>query len=184
MSVMLKKIFMFKCTLPMLRLTTMLSLLALPVVLTRLLCHYQRRTPPQSWLSPTPDAIVVSAFPIAWFFGFLYYTEVPSLLFVALTMVAASQGHHWVAALVSYDTVSLIGSSRRKRQTGGISCTFRQTNVVWVLYAYASSQLVYLRFRRARPEDIPLARLHDPPALEAARGTRVSYNGGSGREAQ
>ena len=100
MTVLLKKIFMFKCTLPMLRLTTVLSLLALPVVLTRLLCHHQRQRPPQSWLTPTPDALVLSAFPIAWFFAFLYYTEVPSLLFVVVTMVAASQGQHWVAALV------------------------------------------------------------------------------------
>jgi alpha-1,2-glucosyltransferase len=184
LSVILKKIFMFKCTLPMLRLTTMLSLLALPVVLTRLLGHYQRQRPPQSWLRPTPDAVIVAAFPIVWFFGFLYYTEVPSLLFVALTMVAALQGHHWVAALVSYDPVFLFRSSRRERQTGSISCTFRQTNVVWVLYAYASSQLVYLRFRRARPGDKPLARLHDPPALEAAPGACVSCNGESGREAQ
>lgn len=100
MSLFLKKIFMFKCSLPMLRLTTVLSLLALPIVLTRLLCYHQRRRPPRALLAPIPEAIVLSAFPIAWFYAYLYYTEVPSLVFVTWTVVAASQGQHWLAALV------------------------------------------------------------------------------------
>jgi len=49
-------------------------------------------------------------------------------------------------------------------QLGLISCTFRQTNIVWVLYAYGSSQLMWLRFRRGGEK------LHDPPALEARPG--------------
>jgi len=49
-------------------------------------------------------------------------------------------------------------------QLGSISCTFRQTNIVWVLYAYGSSQLMWLRFRRGGEK------LHDPPALEARPG--------------
>lgn len=84
----------------MLRLTTMLSLLGLPIILTRLVCYHQRQRPPASFMSPTTDAIVLSAFPLAWFFGFFYYTEVPSLVFVACTVVAASQGNHWRAGLV------------------------------------------------------------------------------------
>lgn len=57
------------------------------------------------------------------------------------------------------------------QQLGLVSCTFRQTNIVWVLYAFASSQLMYLRFRRPIPGKPPLAKLHDPPALEAGPGT-------------
>ncbi|KAF5377620.1 hypothetical protein D9615_005107 [Tricholomella constricta] len=156
MSVLLKRVFMFKCTLPMLRLTTMLALLSLPPVLTRLLCFHKRIRPPLSLLSPSIEALILSAFPIAWFFGFLYYTEAPSLIFVVWTVVAASQDRHWLAALL-----------------GLISCTFRQTNVVWVLYAYASSQLMYLRFRRAAPSAAPPKKLHDPPALAAGPGDLV-----------
>jgi alpha-1,2-glucosyltransferase len=55
-----------------------------------------------------------------------------------------------------------------------MSCTFRQTNVIWVLYAYASSQLMYLRFRRAPPGAKPFTQLHDPPALTATLGTYMS----------
>ncbi|KAJ7630545.1 glucosyltransferase [Roridomyces roridus] len=156
MSFVLKQAFMLKCNVPMLRLTTLLPLLALPLVLTRLLCFYQRERPPSQILAPNLDAIVVSAFPIAWFFGFLYYTEVPSLLFVVGTVVAAMQNDHWLAGLL-----------------GLISCTFRQTNVIWVLYAYALSQLLYLQFRRPLPGAKPVGRLHDPPALTASLGDLV-----------
>ncbi|KAJ7275481.1 glucosyltransferase [Mycena haematopus] len=156
LSLLLKKAFMLKCNVPMLRLTTMLPLLALPPVLTRLMCYHQRDRPSARILSPNLDAIILSGFPIAWFFGFLYYTEVPSLLFVVGTVVAAMQSKHWFAALL-----------------GLISCTFRQTNVIWVLYAYASSQLMYLRFRRAPPGAKPFNQLHDPPALSASLGDLV-----------
>ncbi|KAG6837861.1 hypothetical protein H0H93_013014 [Arthromyces matolae] len=150
LSLLLKRVFMFKCTLPMLRLTTTLTLLSLPPALTRLLCFHKRIRPPVSLLSPTLDSLILGAFPIAWFFGFLYYTEAPSLLFVVLTVVAASQDRHWLAALL-----------------GLVSCTFRQTNVIWVLYAFASSQLMYLRFMRAAPGAPPPRKLHDRPALES-----------------
>ncbi|TEB35126.1 glucosyltransferase [Coprinellus micaceus] len=146
MSLLIKKLFLFKCNVSMLRLTTTLTLLWLPLAVSALL-HYHKRERLRSLWSPSIEAVVLSSFPIAWFFGFLYYTEVPSLLTVVATVVAASQGKHWPAALL-----------------GLISCTFRQTNIIWVLYAYASSQLMSLRFKRYQKDD---ARLHDPPALDA-----------------
>lgn len=97
---MLKHVFMFKCNLSMLRLTPLLTLLALPIALTRLIFLYKRESPRGSLLSPSVEAIVLSVFPIAWFFGFLYYTEVPGVFLVVCTIVAASQGDHWIAALV------------------------------------------------------------------------------------
>lgn len=100
LSLLLKRLFLFKCNVPMLRLTTLLSLVSLPIALTRLLCYHKRERAVHSILSPSLEAIVLSTFPIAWFFGFLYYTEVPSVLFVVWTVVAASQGNHWIAALV------------------------------------------------------------------------------------
>lgn len=107
LSVFLKRVFMLKCNLAMLRITPLLCLLVLPIVLTHLLCYHQRVRPPQSLLTPTPEAAVVAAFPIAWFFAFLYYTELPSLVFVIATVVAASQGRHWLAALVCLTFLSL-----------------------------------------------------------------------------
>ncbi|KAG1787833.1 glycosyltransferase family 59 protein [Suillus plorans] len=146
LSVLLHRVFMFKCNLNLLRLTNTLTLFALPLVLTRLLgFHQRRRSPPK--LTPSIEALVLSSFPIAWFFGFLYYTEVPSLVSVLCTVVAATQNKHWLAGLL-----------------GIVSCFFRQNNVIWVLYAYAASQLMRLRFKRGNDK------LHDPPALGAGPG--------------
>lgn len=84
----------------MLRVTTLLTLLALPIVLTRLSCFYKRIHPP-SLLAPELQSIILSLFPIAWFFGFLYYTDLPSLVFVLATVSAAGAHRHWLAAIVS-----------------------------------------------------------------------------------
>ncbi|KAH9919109.1 glucosyltransferase [Fomitopsis serialis] len=142
LSLLLKQVFMFKCNLAMLRLTPALSLAALPFALTRLLCYHRRVRPPYTVFVPTTEGVVLTSFPIAWFFGFLYYTETPSLFFVVTTVVAASQGRHWLAALL-----------------GAVSCTFRQNNIVW--------SIMYLRFRRTPAGARPVAKLHDPPALDA-----------------
>ncbi|KAK7468591.1 glucosyltransferase [Stygiomarasmius scandens] len=155
MSLLFKRLFLFKCSLPMLRLTVTLTLLALPIILTRFLAYQKRERPPSTFFAATPDAVVLSFFPIAWFYGFLYYTEVPSLVFVLGMVLAAVDGKHWIGGLL-----------------GLISCTFRQTNVIWALYAYAYSQLVYLRHRRplAGQDKKEMGKLHDPPAAQAGFG--------------
>ena len=101
LTLILKRIFLFKCTLPMVRLTPLLTLLALPLLLTRLVNFHKRERPPLSLLDPALDAVVLSCFPIAWFFGFMYYTDLPSLAFVVGTVVLARQERHWASALVS-----------------------------------------------------------------------------------
>ena len=102
-SLILKKIFLFKCNLPMLRLTAMLSLLALPIILTPLLSYHKRERPPSSLATPLLEAVILASFPLVWFYGFLYYTEVPSLVSVLSRVVLASEGKHWLAALVRFD---------------------------------------------------------------------------------
>ncbi|THH12141.1 hypothetical protein EW145_g160 [Phellinidium pouzarii] len=146
MSILLSKLFLFKCNLSILRLTPLVTLLSLPLILTRLLSLQRRVRPPRELFSPTVDAIALSLFPIAWFFGFLYYTDVPSLAFVVATVVAALRGRHGLAALL-----------------GLVSCTFRQTNIIWVLYAFAYSQLKDLQFRLSSKSPV----LYDPSALTA-----------------
>lgn len=49
-----------------------------------------------------------------------------------------------------------------------MSCSFRQTNIVWVLYAYTSSHLTYLRFGRASSGQTHPQMLHDRPCLAAS----------------
>ena len=50
-----------------------------------------------------------------------------------------------------------------------MSCTFRQNNIIWVLYAYATSQVTKQRFRKADGD----AKLYDASALTASPGKRV-----------
>ncbi|KLO20504.1 glucosyltransferase [Schizopora paradoxa] len=145
------RLFVFKCNLSVLRLTPLLCLLALPLAITRLVAYHKRERPPRDILSPSADSVVLALFPIAWFFGFMYYTDVPSLLFVVATVVAALQERHALSALL-----------------GLVSCTFRQTNIIWLLYAFAYSRVTYLRFRRSPPNSKELPKLHDPPALLAS----------------
>ncbi|KAL5495666.1 ALG10 [Sanghuangporus weigelae] len=149
LSVLLSKLFLFKCNLSILRLTPLISLLSLPIILTRLLSLQRRVRPPQELLSPTSDALSISLFPIAWFFGFLYYTDVPSLVFALLSVTSAFQGSHTLSALL-----------------GLMSCAFRQTNIIWVMYAYAYSQLRALRYQTKSSESE--VKLYDPPALSTA----------------
>ncbi|KAG1715800.1 hypothetical protein ID866_1376 [Astraeus odoratus] len=150
LSVLLHRIFALRCNLSTLRSSVTLILLILPLFVTRLLAFHQRSRPPPLFL-PTAEAVVLSTFPIAWFFGYLYYTEVPSLVSVLATIIFSIQDQHCLAAAL-----------------GIISCFFRQTNIVWVLYAFSASQLMRLRFKRG---DVLL---RDPPALLASPGDFIS----------
>lgn len=101
LSVLLHRIFAFRCNLALLRFTATLTLISLPLFLTRLLAFHRRRRPPP-FLAPSPEALVLSTFPIASFYGFLYYTEVPSLVSVLLTIMLATQHRHLSAAMVRH----------------------------------------------------------------------------------
>lgn len=74
--------------------------LLLPPLISHCLALYRSDRPPRSLLQPTAESIVISAFPIAWFFSFLYYTELGSVCFVLATVLAAGRGAHVKAALV------------------------------------------------------------------------------------
>ena len=61
---------------------------------------YQKRVHPPSILSPSPLAVILALHPRVFFYGFLYYTDVPSLLSVVTTIILAQEEKHWLAALV------------------------------------------------------------------------------------
>ncbi|KAJ1311511.1 hypothetical protein OPQ81_009997 [Rhizoctonia solani] len=154
LSVVLKKVFLFKCTIPILRMNNLLLNLLLPPLISHCLALYRSESPPRSLLQPTVESITISAFPIAWFFSFLYYTELGSVIFVLATILAAGRGSHVLAALM-----------------GAASCTFRQTNIVWVAYAAAFGILQDMRRKRIRSQvssnsSEPV--LYDPMALDAS----------------
>jgi len=99
LSVLLHRVLMFRCNLSTLRSTVTFMTFTLPLFLARLLSLH-RQHPPPPLLSPTWEAVVLSTFPLVWFYGFLYYTEVPSLVSVLGTIVFSMQDQHCIAAVV------------------------------------------------------------------------------------
>ena len=98
---MLNKLFLFKCTLPMLRLTPVIASLFLPALLTYTLATTHRERARDVWTAPALEALSLTLFPLAFFFNFLYYTEVPSLALILACVASAARGRHGLAGLVS-----------------------------------------------------------------------------------
>jgi len=137
-SIILQRISGAKCSIAFLRSTCTLLLIASPIIFRYFLSAQRQLSSLRSSLANTFEAIVLASFPILWFFGFLYYTELPSVVFTVGSFILAQRERHISAALL-----------------GLAACATRQTNVLWILYAFAYSQLS--RFRYA-----PHKRLHNP----------------------
>jgi len=170
LSVAFKRIFLFKCTVGVLRFTNVLLSLALPPLLSHLLARLRRDRPPQSLLEPTTESIVISLFPIAWFFSFLYYTETGSLVLVLACLLASLESQHTLAALVCRSRYLSLHSSQliSLYQLGLLSCTFRQTNITWMMYAMAVGALKHLhQLSSTVGSQRSQAPLYDPPASQA-----------------
>ncbi|XP_061369279.1 dol-P-Glc:Glc(2)Man(9)GlcNAc(2)-PP-Dol alpha-1,2-glucosyltransferase-like isoform X2 [Gastrolobium bilobum] len=77
-----------------------------------------------SHLKPTLDdrkamlrAVVLSLYPLHWFFTFLYYTDVASVTAVLAMYLASLKKNYWFSALI-----------------GAFAVVIRQTNIIWVLF--------------------------------------------------
>ncbi|KAM9705307.1 dol-P-Glc:Glc(2)Man(9)GlcNAc(2)-PP-Dol alpha-1,2-glucosyltransferase isoform 1-T17 [Menidia menidia] len=75
-------------------------------------------------------ALILSMFPVLYFFTFLYYTDAGSTFFVLFSYLMTLHGCHGVAAML-----------------GAAAILFRQTNVVWV--AFCAGTLVAARLDEA-----------------------------------
>ncbi|KZO94958.1 glycosyltransferase family 59 protein [Calocera viscosa TUFC12733] len=134
LSLLLSKLFAMKCTLPLLRFHCTLLSLLLPPLLSHLLPLLKpppRDEPPRTvmaTLSPGWEAIVLGAMPVAWFVGFLYYTDLGAVVCAVAAVVAARRGKSGWAALL-----------------GALGCTFRQTNIIWLVYAASLQAFDVLR---------------------------------------
>ncbi|KAJ1650320.1 glucosyltransferase [Dispira simplex] len=100
-----------RCSLEMLRYTNWVQLVALYVVTQSIL---SQRRPGLSRSRLAIEAIVVCLFPVLYFSGLLYYTDVGSTLFIALGYAWAQSRYHWLAALSCL-----------------VAVTYRQTNAIW-----------------------------------------------------
>jgi len=96
----LRYIFVFKCRLPLLRLIPALHLMALPIIISILEAYHKRLHPPSDLTEPSLFSVTTAMFPPLWFFGHLFYTDVPSLFFVLTSFVAQTRDAPWTAAFV------------------------------------------------------------------------------------
>ncbi|RZB52532.1 dol-P-Glc:Glc(2)Man(9)GlcNAc(2)-PP-Dol alpha-1,2-glucosyltransferase-like isoform X2 [Glycine soja] len=62
-------------------------------------------------------AVVLSLYPLHWFFTFLYYTDVASVTAVLAMYLASLKKNYWFSALI-----------------GAFAVVIRQTNIIWVLF--------------------------------------------------
>ncbi|KAG8981857.1 glucosyltransferase [Tulasnella sp. JGI-2019a] len=133
LSVAQNYILRLTCNVPNLRLTNFLFLQITPLVIalllrsTRTLNHTPGRSSNISQDSRGSSlafdtlGFTLAAFPVLWFFGFLYYTDVGSAVGIVATVLLAREGKHWWAAMI-----------------GILSTFFRQTNIIWLGYAFLS----------------------------------------------
>lgn len=80
------------------------------------------------------SALNIALFPPLFFFSALYYTDVPSTLFVIVFFMAFVSSHN-AQETVWYRTVKLV-------PLGIVSLMFRQTNIFWVAIFPAGMVLV------------------------------------------
>lgn len=92
---------MVPCNLAMLRLTNVLLVTAFPPLVDAVITQNRLERRTRSFLEPSAEALVISSFPLFWFFGFLYYTDVASVVAVLLTLLVSRSGWHKSAAAVS-----------------------------------------------------------------------------------
>ncbi|KAB2630675.1 Dol-P-Glc:Glc(2)Man(9)GlcNAc(2)-PP-Dol alpha-1,2-glucosyltransferase [Pyrus ussuriensis x Pyrus communis] len=66
-------------------------------------------------------AVLLAIYPLHWFFGFLYYTDVASLAAVLAMHLACLKKKYWFSALL-----------------GSVAVVIRQTNIIWMLFVCCS----------------------------------------------
>lgn len=88
-------------------------------------------------------AIALSLLPVLFFFTFLYYTDSGSTFFILLTYLFSLQEKHARAAMA-----------------GSVAVMFRQTNIVWVVFAAGTSMSeLVLEYVQPEKKDIPPEKL-------------------------
>jgi hypothetical protein len=87
-------------SIPQLRYTSLMALLILPWLLSLYKQESSRAASSRSD-SLTLETHIMTLLPPLWFFGFLYYTDVPSTVIVMACLLAAKKQRHLIASLVS-----------------------------------------------------------------------------------
>ncbi|KAL3681224.1 hypothetical protein R1sor_024180 [Riccia sorocarpa] len=108
--------------------------------------------PEKNTLRATMKALVLSLYPLHWFFTLLYYTEMGSAATVMAMYFYSLQHSYWISALF-----------------GVLAILFRQTNAVWVFFVLCVGVLEFLEnvtLVRYHPDDDQLRKVNEGKGKE------------------
>ncbi|KAI9352897.1 alpha-2-glucosyltransferase Alg10 [Obelidium mucronatum] len=117
------------CSVSSLRFTNVLFYIGSLIVFGKLL--NRTRSTSSFNLKNWVETFVIGFFPLSYFFHFLYYTDSGSTLFTFWGFLLALEGNHVGSAALSL-----------------IAMTFRQTNVIWMLFAAGATVIDTLSDKR------------------------------------
>ncbi|XP_071698501.1 dol-P-Glc:Glc(2)Man(9)GlcNAc(2)-PP-Dol alpha-1,2-glucosyltransferase-like [Rutidosis leptorrhynchoides] len=105
----------------------------------------------------TMYAVVLSLYPVHWFFTFLYYTDVASLTLVLATYLMCLKKNYLSSALL-----------------GGVAVLVRQTNIIWMLFVACTGVLDRIHTKQKHEESF----LSEPEDdyVSSIRGHNISSN--------
>lgn len=123
--------------------------------------------PLPSLIHPDPTAQTAAAFlfPLHFFFTFLYYTDVPSLLFTLACYLAVLQRRYRASAAL-----------------GAAAVAMRQTNAVWVAFALASAVLDRCLPAAVQPGGTRAGGGKGARRSSRAAGSKAADDGGGGEQ--
>lgn len=112
------------CSTAYLRSTNALLAIICSLLVYDLLIHLR---PSMGQRKATIYAILMSLYPLHWFFTFPYYTDVGSVAAVLAMQLASLKRLYWFSALL-----------------GALATLFRQTNIVWMLFVAANAAINFV----------------------------------------
>ncbi|XP_073126032.1 dol-P-Glc:Glc(2)Man(9)GlcNAc(2)-PP-Dol alpha-1,2-glucosyltransferase isoform X2 [Henckelia pumila] len=106
--------FSDSCSTAILRFTNGILAVACSILIYEIITHLR---PSIDDKKATLCSLVLSLYPLHWFFSFLYYTDVASLTAVLATYLFSLKKKYFLSSLL-----------------GGLSVLMRQTNIIWMLF--------------------------------------------------
>ncbi|KAG8065124.1 hypothetical protein GUJ93_ZPchr0004g38626 [Zizania palustris] len=153
------------CTTALLRSTNVIMAMACGVLVHDLLLCIR---PEIGKRKATAFAILVTLYPIHWFFTFLYYTDVASLAAVLAMYLSCLKKQFWVSAAF-----------------GAFSILLRQTNVIWMIFFAANGAIAHAQYLNVKDNvsyknseltDESVSKVSDSDNKSAAPGLRKRRN--------
>ncbi|GER54370.1 Dol-P-Glc:Glc(2)Man(9)GlcNAc(2)-PP-Dol alpha-1,2-glucosyltransferase [Striga asiatica] len=126
--------FTDSCSTSVLRLTNGVLAVLCSILVYEIIVHLR---PSLDEKKATFQAVILSLYPLHWFFTFLYYTDVASLTAVLAMYLLALKKKYLLSSLL-----------------GALSVLIRQTNIIWTLFVACTSVIQFAESHNKSGEEI------------------------------